>query len=111
MSNPLYRYLNGKNKTKKRSSGNMARKRRGRSRGRSFGGGNMINDALAGAGIAAMAKRFIGAPLGAYTGVAGAGAYAMFSHKNVLGYALGAGVHDFIGNVGGNNTGGVQIYS
>lgn len=92
----------------------MARRKRygRRSGGRSVGGGSFINDALAGAGVAAMTKRFIGAPLGNLTGVAGAGAYAMFSHKNLMAYAVGAGIHDFIGNVGASGTtSGTPIYS
>jgi hypothetical protein len=78
----------------------MARRRRSRGGGRgglpTFGGG-MIGSVLMGLGAAAVAKRFIGAPLGTYTGAA-AGALAS---PNKLGGILGGWLHDNIGNVGG----------
>lgn len=104
MSNPLYRYLHGGKKAKKSNSrvgGNMARKRRGARRsGGGFGGGNMIDAGLKGMGIAAVAKRFVGAPLGGFTGAAAG--YLMT--KSLYG-AIGGYVHDNIGNSGSSSSG------
>jgi hypothetical protein len=114
MSNPLYRYLHGGKKASRRTErtgGTMARRgRRGRSRsgGRGFGGSDIIDSALAGMGTAAVAKRFIGAPLGTFTGAAAGGAYSFIRHKNLIGGILGGWVHDNIGNVGGASSSGGQ---
>lgn len=101
MSNPLYRYLQrGKTAGKKRKSrgGNMARRRKG-SFSRGFGGGSdLIGSGLKGMGAAALAKRFVGAPLGSFTGAAA----GFLISKNIYG-ALGGFVHDNIGNVGGSS--------
>lgn len=82
----------------------MARRGRGR---RSFGGGGgmmsrgimpvggIIGAALLGLGAAAVAKRFVGAPFGQFTGAASGFAVGG------LGGALGGYVHDNIGNIGG----------
>lgn len=79
----------------------MAKKKGHRFGGGSRSGGDFIDAAVAGVGAAALAKRFIGAPLGSFTG-AGAGAgYAMLKHKNLIGAAVGGYIHDNIGNVGG----------
>jgi hypothetical protein len=87
----------------------MARRKMGRRSG-GFGGmaskgilpvGGFIGAALLGLGAAAVAKRFIGAPLGGFTG-AGAG----FLIGGLPG-AVGGYVHDNIGNVGGPSSGGI----
>lgn len=94
----------------------MARRRR--SSGRRSGGfgmgskgilpvGGLLGSALLGLGAAAVAKRFIGAPLGSMTGPA-----AGFLVGG-LGGAAGGFVHDNIGNVGGatGSNGGAAILS
>jgi hypothetical protein len=66
--------------------------------------GGFIGSALVGLGAAAVAKRFVGAPLGGFTGAA-----AGFLVGG-LGGAAGGFVHDNIGNVGGasiSSSGGV----
>jgi len=87
----------------------MARRSRKRSGG-SIGGmraifpvGGIVGSALLGLGAAAVAKRFIGAPLGSFTGAATGFAVGG------IGGALGGWVHDNIGNVGGaaSSSGGV----
>jgi hypothetical protein len=103
-SNPLYRWQHrhsGKSARKTKRGGFMARRRGKRSSG-GFGGGKkllpvggMLGAALLGLGAAAVAKRFLGAPLGQFTGAA-----AGFLVGG-LGGAAGGYVHDNIGNVGG----------
>ena len=66
--------------------------------------GGMIGMALLGLGAAAVAKRFVGQPLGQYTGAA-----AGFAVGG-LGGALGGYVHDNIGNVGTPASSG-QVYA
>ena len=87
--------------------------RRGRKRG-GFGrggGGSFIDAALEGVGVAALTKRFIGAPVGQYTGIAAGAGYAMLRKKNLLGTVAGAALHDFVGNVGGaSSSGSTQVY-
>lgn len=80
----------------------MAR-RRGRKSSRSSGMGaraifpvgGFIGAALIGMGVAAGAKRFVGAPLGGFTGAA-----AGFAVGGIPG-AIGGYIHDNLGNVGG----------
>jgi hypothetical protein len=117
MSNPLYRYLHGGKKAsvsrKSRRSGTMARRKHfGRkSSGGGFGGRSLVNGIFVGMGAAAMAKRFVGAPLGAFTG-AGAGAASAFLLKeNLIGSIAGGALHDFVGNVGGQTgtSGGINL--
>lgn len=111
-------YGGGRKKKRTRTStgGSMARRRRkssyrGRRRGGSRGGmmskgilpvGGFIGAALLGLGASAVAKRFIGSPLGGFTGAA-----AGFAVGGLPG-ALGGYVHDNIGNVmpGGQVQGG-----
>lgn len=112
-SNPLYRWrqAHGRTagKTRTRRGGTMAKRRSSRrSSGGGFGRamfpvGGMLGSALLGLGAAAVAKRFIGAPLGGFTGAA-----AGFAVGG-LGGAVGGYVHDNIGNV--NNTNAGQIFS
>lgn len=66
-----------------------------------MGGGDLITSFFSGMGAAAASKRFIGAPLGSFTGAASGGALAMLKHQNILGSIVGGYVHDNIGNVGG----------
>ena len=63
--------------------------------------GGFIAAGLLGLGAAAVAKRFIGSPLGGFTGAA-----AGFLVGGLPG-AAGGYVHDNIGNVGGASSGGV----
>jgi len=63
--------------------------------------GGMLGAALLGLGAAAVTKRFVGAPLGTFTGAA-----AGFAVGG-LGGALGGWLHDNIGNTGGSSAGGV----
>jgi hypothetical protein len=76
----------------------MARFRRSRRSGSGgfggLGGGNMIDAGLKGVGAAALAKRFLGAPLGNFTGAAA----GFLMTKSIWGAAGGFG-HDNIGNV------------
>ena len=107
MSNPLYRYLHrSKKHTKKSRGGKMVRHRRGKSSG---GGmlsrgimpvGGLLGAAILGVGAAALAKRFIGAPLGGFTGA------ALGFTVGGVGGAAGGWLHDNIGNLGGGATGG-----
>jgi len=120
-SNPLYRWLHSHKRGKRvsRSTRRKARTRRvvrmarGRRSRRSSGGGfglgggrklfalgGTIGGAVLGLGIAALAKRFVGAPLGNYTGAA-----AGFAVGGIPG-AIGGYVHDNIGNIGGAASGG-----
>lgn len=109
-SNPLWRYLHRKTsthgrkrgKTSKRRGGTMARRKSSRrSSGGGMGGmgrglfpvGGVLGAAMIGIGAAAVAKRFIGAPLGGLTGAA-----AGFVVGGPAG-AAGGYVHDNIGNV------------
>lgn len=62
--------------------------------------GGFIGAALLGLGAAAVAKRFIGSPLGSFTGAA-----AGFLLGGIPG-AAGGYVHDNIGNVGGSSGSG-----
>lgn len=57
----------------------------------------MIDSGLKGVGAAALAKRFVGAPLGGFTGAAA----GFIASKNLWG-AIGGYVHDNVGNVGGS---------
>jgi hypothetical protein len=67
--------------------------------------GGFIGAALLGLGAAAVAKRFVGAPLGQFTGAAGG-----FLIGGLPG-AVGGYLHDNIGNVGGAaGSGGGQLY-
>ena len=89
----------------------MARRgysRRGVSRG-GFGGkmtngfirpSGIIGAAILGLGTAALVKRFVGAPLGQYTGAASGFVVGG------LGGALGGYLHDNVGNVGGGASSG-----
>lgn len=101
MSNPLYRYLHKSNAgTQKKKRGvKMAKRGRKSSRGgfgkAMFPVGGFIGAALLGLGVAAVAKRFVGTPLGSFTGAA-----AGFAVGGLPG-AVGGYVHDNIGNVGG----------
>lgn len=91
-------FRGGKTTSRAKSGGRgrMARRKyTRRSSGGGFGG-DMLGNALKGMGAAAAAKRFIGAPLGAFTGAAA----GYLISKNLYG-ALGGYVHDNIGNVGG----------
>lgn len=110
-SNPLWRYLHrGKAKSRRVKGGTMAKKKgTHRARGGFGGGSDMIDAGLAGMGAAALTKRFIGAPLGGFSGAAAGAAYAYIKHKNLLGAALGGYVHDNIGNVGGASSSGVPV--
>lgn len=60
--------------------------------------GGFVGAALLGLGAAAVAKRFIGAPIGGFTGAA-----AGFLVGG-LPAAIGGYVHDNIGNIGGATT-------
>ena len=110
-------------KTRKQSSAGPSRRimrrrikiggfmaRRGRKRGGGFGKkllpiGGMLGAAILGVGAAALAKRFIGAPLGAFTGA------ALGFAVGGIGGAAGGYLHDNIGNVGGvGSSGGQTIY-
>lgn len=109
-SNPLWRYLNrGKGSKTRRGGGKMARRKKGGSR--SFGKQNtLVRDVFVGMGAAAAAKRFIGAPLGGYTGAAAGGAAVYLTRGSLLGGLVGGFVHDNIGNTGGmsgSSSGGV----
>jgi len=80
----------------------MARRKSGRRSSGGFGKailpvGGFIGAALVGLGAAAVAKRFLGAPLGQFTGAAGG-----FLVGGLPG-AVGGYVHDNIGNVGGSS--------
>ena len=66
--------------------------------------GGMVGGALIGLGAAAVAKRFIGAPLGGFTGAAGG-----FLVAGLPG-AVGGYIHDNIGNVGGAGSTGMSGY-
>lgn len=107
MSNPLYRYLHkgksAKTRKVKRGVGMARRGRRGGSRG-GFGGGNFVTDLLAGMGAAAATKRFVGQPLGSFTGLAAGAGTAMVFKKNMVAYAAGGFIHDNIGNSVGIGT-------
>lgn len=103
----------GKRSKRSNPGGLMARRgRRGRSSGGSFGRGDFLSSALEGVGSAALMKRFVGAPLGTFTGVASGAGWAFVKKKNVLAAALGGYVHDNIGNVGGASSSGsgMQAY-
>jgi len=85
--------------------------RRGRKSGGSFSGkklfpvGGLLSAAILGVGVAALAKRFVGAPLGAFTGA------ALGFAVGGVGGAAGGYLHDNIGNVGGASGGnGQTIY-
>jgi hypothetical protein len=92
----------------RRKGGSMAKKKSSRRSG-GFGGmgkaifpvGGFIGGAILGLGAAALAKRFIGAPLGDVTG-----AVAGFAIGGLPG-AAGGYIHDNIGNVGGAKSGGI----
>ena len=87
----------------------MAR-RRGKSRrsggimsgGKLFPVGGLLGAAILGVGAAALAKRFIGAPLGSFTGA------ALGFAVGGIGGAAGGYLHDTIGNVGGASGGSGQ---
>jgi len=79
----------------------MARRgRRGSRGGFGMGGGDLIGSGLKGMGAAALAKRFVGAPLGTFTGAAA----GFLVSRNLYG-AIGGFVHDNVGNVGGASGG------
>jgi len=63
----------------------------------------MLGAAVLGVGAAALAKRFVGAPLGNFTGA------ALGFAVGGLGGALGGYVHDNIGNIGGAGSSGYGI--
>jgi len=113
MSNPLYRYLNSRKKSKSgrksKRGGTMARRRSGRRSG-GFGiptmGKGLVGSLLMGMGAAAVAKRFVGAPLGSFTGAAAGGLAA----PNKLAGAAGGWLHDNLGNVGGSSSSGQTVY-
>jgi len=68
--------------------------------------GGLLGSALLGLGAAAVAKRFIGAPLGGMTGAA-----AGFAVGGIGG-AAGGFIHDTIGNVGGSTgSNGIAVLS
>lgn len=75
---------------------------------------SLITAGLEGVGAAALAKRFVGAPLGQWTGTgAGAGA-ALITKKGTMGMvagAVGGYIHDNVGNVGGaTSSGNIVLY-
>lgn len=83
----------------------MVRHRRGKSRGIGSGGkllpvGGILGAALLGVGAAAIAKRFLGAPLGNFTGA------ALGFAVGGIGGAAGGYLHDNIGNIGGASSTG-----
>jgi len=88
----------------------MARKRGGFARRAGIGSpGGFITSVLMGMGAAAVAKRFIGAPLGGFTGAAAGAGTSMVFKGNMIGAAAGGWLHDNIGNIGGS-TGGAVAY-
>jgi len=105
-SNPLYRYLHGGKKATKTArrrnsrGGNMGRKKSGGKR--QFGAQNsLVRDLFVGMGAAAATKRFVGAPLGSFTGAAAGAATSFLLRGNLLGGVAGGFIHDNIGNIGG----------
>lgn len=92
----------------------MARRHSRRASSGGFGGGKslvntggFIGSALKGMGAAALTKRFVGAPLGTFTGAA-----AGYLLGGGIAGAVGGYVHDNIGNVGGGSgvSGGQRVY-
>jgi len=102
------RMFGGKKKrsrTNKKTGGKMAKRSK-----KSFSSGGfgtkaifplsgILGGAVLGLGAAALAKRFIGAPLGNFTGAASGFAVGG------IGGAIGGYIHDNIGNVGGASNG------
>ena len=107
LPNGMWRFIKGGSsggKSRRKTRGvRMGRRgyRRSRGGGGSFGGkgilrvGGFLGAAILGIGAAAVAKRFVGAPLGTFTGAA-----TGFLVGGVPG-AVGGWVHDNIGNIGG----------
>lgn len=87
----------------------MAKRRGGFKRAMGGSPGSFITSVLMGMGAAAVAKRFIGAPLGGFTGAAAGAGTSMVFKGNMIGAAAGGWLHDNIGNVGGA-TGGAVAY-
>jgi len=104
----------GKKKRSKRSRGaSMAKKGKSRRKGGfSSGGlmgGDIISAALEGIGAASLTRKFVGAPLGQFTGAGAGAAWGVLKHKNVVGAAAGGWLYDNIVSTGGaaTSSGGV----